>query len=265
MGESTAATVLVNGGGCVATTGMWRLPVLSLYGLEKTAPGIQMRACMSAGTEFRIGELITARGFKSVSEFARWLKKSHINMSQPHINNVRNNSEKTRNIGLQSLSQIAWGLQVPVWALFADAPPYEVQPFALNGNHHPADKLHVNGTATFPTPSGDTASNHIVKIPSPRLRIRTYVKRRGTNIGQLWTDRLRMPGQQELLSLGYFYTVASNDAPNVGLQRLEDIADMLQVPVWALFADAPAYDGVSLETLEEEDAQALQLPLLIGA
>lgn len=221
---------------------------------------------MQVGTDFRVGELITARGFTSVSQFVRWLKRSHIRVSQPHINNIRNNNPKAKNVGLQTLAQIGGGLHVPVWALFADAPPYPVAPFTEH------DRVTLMQGSSNGTANGNGSTSGL-PIPSPRFRIRTYVKRRGTTIGQLWTDQLQLLGQhqheRELLSLGYFYTVASNDAPNVGLRRLEDIARALQVPIWALFADAPPYAGVSPDTLDEDDARAvtvqLSLPELLQA
>lgn len=48
----------------------------------------------------------------------------------------------------------------------------------------------------------------------------------------------------------YLYNVANNKE-NVTLRILNSIAEVLGVPVWALFEDAPPYNGIGAEPVQQ--------------
>jgi transcriptional regulator with XRE-family HTH domain len=119
---------------------------------------------------------------------------------------------EAQNPALNVLVALAETLHVPLWALFADAPSY--------------------------TPNG-----HIPKV-IPRFRIRELAARQKFRS----LDRLAMLSN---LSPSYVRRIAGLNPPNVRLQALRSLAEVLQVPVWALFETAPPYENIVTEPAQQ--------------
>jgi len=161
---------------------------------------------------FRLDELMTARDMTEAQLAAR------VDCSQQHINRLRRYKEP--NTPLRLMQAMAEVFQVPIWALFADAPPY--------------------------TPNGDVPC----ASPTPtRFRLKELVEQRALRS----VDKLAVLAG---LSPSYVRQIAGKTPPNVRLQALRSLADVLQVPVWALFEHAPTCVG------EEDTTQQLPLPMI---
>jgi transcriptional regulator with XRE-family HTH domain len=77
-----------------------------------------------------------------------------------------------------------------------------------------------------------------------RFRIREILDRRGISADEL--------SKRVGVSSTYVYRIVGNRAPNVSVNVLDELASALDVPVWALFADAPSYDGIDTEPIQHE-------------
>jgi transcriptional regulator with XRE-family HTH domain len=120
---------------------------------------------------------------------------------------------EAKNPALNVLVALAEALHVPIWALFADAPFY-------------------------------TPNSHIPAI-IPRFCIRELAARQKFRS----LDKLAVLSD---LSPAYVRRISGPNPPNVRLQALRSLAEVLQVPVWALFADAPPYEGIDTEPVQHE-------------
>lgn len=170
------------------------MAIRSTMSMKACVPLARVQCSERLAIMFRLDELMTARDMTE-AQLAGLLDHS-----QQYINRLRRTEEP--NTPLSLMQAMAEVFQVPIWALFADAPPY--------------------------TPNG-----HVPSVP-PRFRIRELVARRQFRS----VDKLAMLAE---LSPTYVRRIAGKNPPNVRLQALRAMADALQVPVWALFEHAPTY------------------------
>jgi transcriptional regulator with XRE-family HTH domain len=82
------------------------------------------------------------------------------------------------------------------------------------------------------------------QITKKRFRIREILDRRGISADEL--------SKRVGVSSTYVYRIVGNRVPNVSVNVLDELANALDVPVWALFADAPPYEGIDTEPVQHE-------------
>jgi transcriptional regulator with XRE-family HTH domain len=153
---------------------------------------------------FRLDELLRSRNITETQ------LASQLEYSQQYVNKLRRHDEP--NPGLLVLMSIARALSIPLWALFADSPPY--------------------------------IPDYVCLPSSPTLRLRAIAQSRQISLRQL--------ARRANISYSYVNQIANNEALNVRLKVLRDLAIVLDVPVWALFADAPPYEGIDTEPVQHE-------------